>query len=317
MKLQRKNRARALTLGALALSGALALTACGSDETGDTTGGGNEASASAADVECGKGGQLLASGSSAQKNAMDVWIKNYRAACPDTQINYKPDGSGSRRHRLPPGPDRLRGLGLGAQARGDRAVRRGLQGQPGHRPADGRRPDRDRLQRPRRRQAEPGRGHPRGHLQRQDHHLGRRGDQEAQPGRRAARHQDPGVPPLRRVGHHRQLHQVPQGRRAQELAVRAGQGVGGQGRPVRAGLLGRRPAGEADRRAPSRTSSSPTPPTASRPSTWTPAPAPRSRPPSTTPRRPSPRPRSSARARTSPWSWRTTPRPRAPTRSLW
>ncbi|MEY6569478.1 phosphate ABC transporter substrate-binding protein PstS, partial [Streptomyces sp. PGLac3x] len=40
MKLQRKNRARALTLGALALSGALALTACGSDETGDTTGGG-------------------------------------------------------------------------------------------------------------------------------------------------------------------------------------------------------------------------------------------------------------------------------------
>ncbi|MEU2648400.1 phosphate ABC transporter substrate-binding protein PstS [Streptomyces albidoflavus] len=95
MKLQRKNRARALTLGALALSGALALTACGSDETGDTTGGGNEASATAADVECGKGGQLLASGSSAQKNAMDVWIKNYRAACPDTQINYKPDGSGA------------------------------------------------------------------------------------------------------------------------------------------------------------------------------------------------------------------------------
>ncbi|CAM5362117.1 MULTISPECIES: phosphate ABC transporter substrate-binding protein PstS [Streptomyces] len=95
MKLQRKNRARALTLGALALSGALALTACGSDDTGGTTGGSGEASASAADVECGKGGQLLASGSSAQKNAMDVWIKNYRAACPDTQINYKPDGSGA------------------------------------------------------------------------------------------------------------------------------------------------------------------------------------------------------------------------------
>ena len=49
MKLQRKNRLRALSLGAIAVSGALALTACGSDDTGGNTGG--DASASKFDHE--------------------------------------------------------------------------------------------------------------------------------------------------------------------------------------------------------------------------------------------------------------------------
>ncbi|MFD7434738.1 phosphate ABC transporter substrate-binding protein PstS [Streptomyces sp. NPDC059861] len=94
MKLQRMNR-RALTLGALAVSGALALTACGSDDTGN--GGGSSASAAATgSIDCGDAkGQLLADGSSAQKNAIDAWVKAFTAACKDVQINYKGSGSGA------------------------------------------------------------------------------------------------------------------------------------------------------------------------------------------------------------------------------
>jgi phosphate transport system substrate-binding protein len=95
VKLQRKNR-RALALGALAVSGALALTACGSDDTGDSNGGGASATAQAGNIDCGDAkGQLQASGSSAQKNAIDAWVKQYVAACKGVQVNYNPTGSGA------------------------------------------------------------------------------------------------------------------------------------------------------------------------------------------------------------------------------
>ncbi|WP_406158652.1 phosphate ABC transporter substrate-binding protein PstS [Streptomyces sp. NBC_00882] len=94
MKLQRKNR-RALAFGALAVSGALALTACGSDDT--SGGGGSSASstANASSIKCDDAkGQLLADGSSAQKNAIDAWVKQFTQAC-GVQINYKGSGSGA------------------------------------------------------------------------------------------------------------------------------------------------------------------------------------------------------------------------------
>ncbi|MYU13094.1 phosphate ABC transporter substrate-binding protein PstS [Streptomyces sp. SID8361] len=94
MKLQRKNRLRAIVAGALAVSGALVLTACGSDDnSGDAKDGGGSKAAS--NIKCDGKGQLLASGSSAQKNAMDLWIKTYGAACKDTKLNYKATGSGA------------------------------------------------------------------------------------------------------------------------------------------------------------------------------------------------------------------------------
>ncbi|ARZ68612.1 phosphate ABC transporter substrate-binding protein PstS [Streptomyces sp. HU2014] len=95
MKLQRKNRLRAVAFGAIAVSGALVLTACGSDDNsgGGSTGGGS--TKAAGNIKCEGKGQLLASGSSAQKNAMDLWVKNFMAACKDIQINYKPTGSGA------------------------------------------------------------------------------------------------------------------------------------------------------------------------------------------------------------------------------
>ncbi|MFJ4646144.1 phosphate ABC transporter substrate-binding protein PstS [Streptomyces bobili] len=96
MKLQRMNR-RALTLGALAVSGALALTACGSDDTGTKGSGSNSAAATgASDIKCDDAkGQLLADGSSAQKNAIDAWVKNFTQACNGVQVNYKGSGSGA------------------------------------------------------------------------------------------------------------------------------------------------------------------------------------------------------------------------------
>ncbi|MFK4099997.1 phosphate ABC transporter substrate-binding protein PstS [Streptomyces sp. NPDC019531] len=94
MKLQRKNR-RALAFGALAVSGALALTACGSDDTSDGSGSSASATAAAGNIKCDDAkGQLLADGSSAQKNAIDAWVKQFTAAC-GVQINYKGSGSGA------------------------------------------------------------------------------------------------------------------------------------------------------------------------------------------------------------------------------
>ncbi|MFE9248438.1 phosphate ABC transporter substrate-binding protein PstS [Streptomyces sp. NPDC007088] len=100
MKLPRKTRLRALSLGVVAVSGALALTACGSDDTSDGPGNSDSSSKAAApeagSIDCADAkGELLASGSSAQQNAIDAWVKNFTAACKDVRINYKPDGSGA------------------------------------------------------------------------------------------------------------------------------------------------------------------------------------------------------------------------------
>jgi phosphate transport system substrate-binding protein len=91
VKLQRKSGLRALAIGAAAVSGALVLTACGSDN--------NNASGAptpkAGSIKCGPKANLLASGSTAQQNAVNVWVKNYMQACSGTQINYKGTGSGA------------------------------------------------------------------------------------------------------------------------------------------------------------------------------------------------------------------------------
>ncbi|MEU3528937.1 phosphate ABC transporter substrate-binding protein PstS [Streptomyces sp. NPDC038707] len=95
MKLQRKNRLRALSLGAVAVSSALALTACGSDDDGGSASSGATGATSTNSIKCDDAkGQLLADGSSAQKNAIDAWTKAFSPAC-KVQINYKGAGSGA------------------------------------------------------------------------------------------------------------------------------------------------------------------------------------------------------------------------------
>ncbi|MFJ4920819.1 phosphate ABC transporter substrate-binding protein PstS [Streptomyces sp. NPDC088725] len=95
MKLLRKNGLRATALGALAVSGALVLTACGSDNNSGEQSDSSSKPAAASSIACdGAKGQLRASGSSAQKNAQDVWAKDYMAACSGVEINYKASSSG-------------------------------------------------------------------------------------------------------------------------------------------------------------------------------------------------------------------------------
>jgi phosphate transport system substrate-binding protein len=77
-------------LAGIALTSLLALTASGSDNptpaagAGPPGGGGNCAS-----------GSLTAQGSTAQKNAMDEWIKAYQGQCSAAKIDYQGTGSGA------------------------------------------------------------------------------------------------------------------------------------------------------------------------------------------------------------------------------
>ncbi|KUH37706.1 MULTISPECIES: phosphate ABC transporter substrate-binding protein PstS [Streptomyces] len=93
MKLHRKTGLRATALGALVVSGALVLTACGSDDNASPDG--TKKTTAASNIACeGAKGQLLAAGSTAQKNAMDLWVKNFQAACEGVEVNYQAIGSG-------------------------------------------------------------------------------------------------------------------------------------------------------------------------------------------------------------------------------
>ncbi|WP_326797123.1 phosphate ABC transporter substrate-binding protein PstS [Streptomyces sp. NBC_01808] len=97
MKSQSKIRYRTAA-GILALSSALVLSACGSDDnsgSGDDKAKGGDKSAAGGEIKCGGSGELLASGASSQDNAVQQWVADYQAACPDVTVNYKPVGSGA------------------------------------------------------------------------------------------------------------------------------------------------------------------------------------------------------------------------------
>ena len=78
-------------------AGAIALTGCGSsgDSTADAGGSTpNSASNSASQAAC-VSGALKAEGSTAQKNAMEQWIKDFQAKCSGATITYNGTGSGA------------------------------------------------------------------------------------------------------------------------------------------------------------------------------------------------------------------------------
>lgn len=89
MKLNRFGAA----LGVLA-SGALVLSACGSD---NNAGGGSQGTSggSSGSVNCGGKKTLKASGSTAQANAMTRFVKAFESACPGQTLNYTGNGSGA------------------------------------------------------------------------------------------------------------------------------------------------------------------------------------------------------------------------------
>ncbi|MCW2607645.1 MAG: pstS [Frankiales bacterium] len=74
----------------LVLCGALALSACGTDEQKPF----DASPAADSGIACEKG-SITAAGSSAQKNAMDEWVRAYQDACSGATINYQPVGSGA------------------------------------------------------------------------------------------------------------------------------------------------------------------------------------------------------------------------------
>ncbi|NUU24609.1 MAG: phosphate ABC transporter substrate-binding protein PstS [Streptomycetaceae bacterium] len=99
---------RSTAFAAIAVAGALTLTACGSDDNSTDTGGsggssgtsgssgGSGGGAPAANLACASG-TLPGAGSSAQKNAIDEWTKAYQQKCSSATINYNSNGSGAGR----------------------------------------------------------------------------------------------------------------------------------------------------------------------------------------------------------------------------
>jgi phosphate transport system substrate-binding protein len=78
---------------ALMAATAIMASACGSDPT--PAGGGNAPAGGSAAVDCSGKKSLTAEGSSAQKNAIDVFIQAYQAACAGSNVAYNPTGSGA------------------------------------------------------------------------------------------------------------------------------------------------------------------------------------------------------------------------------
>jgi phosphate transport system substrate-binding protein len=85
-----KNGSRLAALGGVVVAGALALTACGSDDNTSQT----SAEAPIGDIDCVKA-SVNAAGSSAQKNAVEEWTKVYASKCAGANLNYNPNGSGA------------------------------------------------------------------------------------------------------------------------------------------------------------------------------------------------------------------------------
>ncbi|MDX6434635.1 MAG: phosphate transport system substrate-binding protein, partial [Streptosporangiaceae bacterium] len=86
-----KNGTRFAALGGVVVAGALALSACGSD---NNTSGSTSSAPAASSSDCAKG-TVNAAGSSAQKNAIEEWSKGYSAGCAGATLNYNPSGSGA------------------------------------------------------------------------------------------------------------------------------------------------------------------------------------------------------------------------------
>ncbi len=85
---------RISALSALALSGALALSACASENPAPASPGAGTGAGATAAGDC-FDGNLKAEGSSAQKNAIEEAISAFQTACEGATIDYQPTGSGA------------------------------------------------------------------------------------------------------------------------------------------------------------------------------------------------------------------------------
>ncbi len=160
MKLSRSAR-----LSGMALAGALALAACGSDNnssSSSTSGGSAGASGSSSSAPA-LSGTLNGEGSTAQKNAIDEAVATFTQNNPNAKVSYNATGSGAGIKSFNGGQVDWAGSdsalktdpGDGGAAVGDRRGQEALWRQRRLEPASGRRPDRRGLQPAGRRQARP------------------------------------------------------------------------------------------------------------------------------------------------------------------
>ncbi len=198
---------------ALGLSAALLLSACAANEgttTPDTTG--SAAATTGESAASTLEGTLSGKGSSAVNSAQTTWIAKFQEANPGVTVNYAPDGSGAGREAF---------MGAGVDFAGsDRAftLEENVAGASSLcaddldrlQPADLRLADRRDLQRRGRHRPQPRSRHPGRHLQRLHHQVERPGHRRHQRGRRAPGHGHHARAPLGRLGHHRELHRLPQ-----------------------------------------------------------------------------------------------------------
>jgi phosphate transport system substrate-binding protein len=92
-KRQRNEHVHRVVLAMVAVS-ALALSACGSNPT-PTENGAPGSAAAGPPVACDGKKDLTAEGSTAQKNAMDVFVQAYQQRCPGQNLAYNASGSGA------------------------------------------------------------------------------------------------------------------------------------------------------------------------------------------------------------------------------
>ncbi|MEW2082174.1 phosphate ABC transporter substrate-binding protein PstS [Streptomyces sp. NPDC005283] len=91
MQHRRTRRRHLLGAGVTAVAGAVLLSACGHGSAEDA----QPTATANSRIRCAERGQLPASGSTAQQNAMTHWMQEYQRACPGVQIRYVPVGSGA------------------------------------------------------------------------------------------------------------------------------------------------------------------------------------------------------------------------------
>lgn len=81
-------------LAAAAVTGALVLTACGSDNNAPSSGGSTPTNTQGAAAQC-PSGTLTGAGSTFQQNMEQQWAKDYSTQCSSARINYSGVGSGA------------------------------------------------------------------------------------------------------------------------------------------------------------------------------------------------------------------------------
>lgn len=95
MKFERVRYSRIAAAGTAVLCGVVALPACGSGEGPSPSPSPSPPTTASGAVRCGKAATVPASGSTAQHHVMQLWIKDFEKACPETDIRYRDIGSGS------------------------------------------------------------------------------------------------------------------------------------------------------------------------------------------------------------------------------